>query len=144
MSYPIIKTPRGTVVIGKDFKAELTWNTAKFSGPGAGHRGGQSWQGRYSRAQWFVDNEILRLCDPYIPFQTGMLIKSGILGTKIGSGTVKWIAPYARYMYYGMSKKGNPLKYNDAPMRGAFWFERMKAVNGRAIIAGARRMAGGG
>ncbi len=78
MSGPVIETPRGKVVRTKTGKARLTWNT-NFQ---------PKWQVRYSRAQRFVDSEVLRTCEPMIPLLTGMLIKSGILGTDIGSGIV--------------------------------------------------------
>lgn len=149
-----IETPRGAIVHTACGTARLTWN------PGFQPR----WQGRYDRAQMYVDSEVLRLSAPYIPFQTGMLKKSGILGTEIGSGTVEWIAPYARYLYYGKvygpnvplsdggffsptapkRPTGKELKFHGAPMRGAFWFERMKAAQKQHILAGARRIAGGG
>lgn len=84
----------------------------------------------------FVDSEVLRLCEPYIPLLTGMLVQSGILGTHVGSGTVKWIAPYAAAQYY-MERK-NPSK--TGPLRGPYWFERMKEVWKDTIIQGARKM----
>jgi len=110
------------------------------------------WQGRYSRAQMFVDSEVLRLSSPYIPFQSGMLEKSGILGTTIGSGEVVWNAPYARYLYYGKVMVGRApkvltarkLTYHGAPMRGAFWFERMKKDKGKQILDKVALIAGGG
>jgi hypothetical protein len=78
-----IETPRGVVYHDENMKAVLEWNT-NFQ---------PKWQKRYSEAQKFVDSEVLRLCEPYTPLLTGMLIKSGTLGTDIGSGTVQWIAP---------------------------------------------------
>lgn len=149
-----IETPRGAVIHTKTGTARLVWD------PGFQPK----WQGQYDRSQMYVDSEVLRLSDRFIPFQTGMLKKSGILGTQIGSGTVEWIAPYARYLYYGKvygpnvplsdggffspvaPKKptGKELKFHGAPTRGAFWFERMKAVHKKDILSGARRIAGGG
>ncbi len=125
-----IQTPRGFVTTNRNGKAELVWDT----------RFGQKWLTRYSEAQKFVDGEVLRLCDPYIPLRTGVLIKSGILGTEVGSGTVRWIAPYARRQYYSPRKPGSMT----GPLRGPFWFERMKRVHRGAILAGAKRLAGGG
>lgn len=125
-----IETPRGQVFITKGGKAELTWNT-NFQ---AKH------QRRYTRAQMFVDSEVLRLSEPFVPLQTGMLIKSGILGTDVGSGEVKWIAPYATAQYYSPRAPGS----ETGPLRGPMWFERMKALYKSAIIAGARRLAGSG
>ncbi len=81
-----------------------------------------------------------------------MLKKSGILGTVIGSGEVVWNAPYAHYHYYGKLRVGRApkiltnidLKHHGAPMRGKFWFERMKADKKAQILDGARRLAVGG
>lgn len=129
MTYPVITTPRGTIVVTANGTAQLTWNT-DFQ---------PKWQKRYSAAQKFVDSEILRLCEPYTPLLTGMLIKSGILGTDVGSGTVQWIAPYARAQYY-MKRKHPSLT---GPLRAGFWFERMKQVSGRQILKSARALAGG-
>lgn len=98
--------------------------------------------------QKFIDSEVLRLCDKYVPFQTGTLRNQGILGTVVGSGEVAWISVKARYLYYGKVMVGPPpkketdkdLTYNGAPMRGARWFERMKADSGQEIIDGAQKM----
>jgi len=88
--------------------------------------------------------------EPYTPRLTGTLVRSGILGTDIGSGKVQWIAPYARYQYYGKVMAGKPRKptsknlvYHGGGKRGAFWFERMKEVSGKTIIDGAKKIAGG-
>jgi len=126
---PIINTPRGSITVNPNGKAELVWNT-NFQA---------KWHARYSAAQRYVDSEVLRLCEPYTPLLTGMMIMSGILGTDIGSGTVQWIAPYSHYQYY--LKRKNPSK--TGPLRGPFWFERMKQVHKTSIIAGARHIAGG-
>jgi hypothetical protein len=128
MTAPIIETPRGNISI-QGGKAVLAFNP-DFQ---------PKWQGRYSKAQKFVDSEVLRRSEPYTPLLTSMLIKSGILGTDIGSGTVQWIAPYARYQYY-LNRK---TKSTTGALRGSFWFERMKKAHGRKIIAGARKIAGG-
>lgn len=98
--------------------------------------------------QKFIDSEVLRLCDPYIPFQTGTLRNQGILGTVVGSGIVEWTSVKARYLYYGKAMEGTPPKkatdrdliYNGAPMRGAHWFDRMKADRGQEIINGVQKM----
>ena len=126
---PIIETPRGKVVQTKAGKARLVWNT-NFR---------PKWQKQYSRAQVFVDSEVLRQCEPLVPLRTGMLVKSGILGTEIGSGLVQWIAPYAKRNYYAARKPGS----ETGPERGPFWFERMKTRHKKYLIAGARKIAGG-
>lgn len=131
MTAPIIETPKGKIIIGPDGKAELKWNT-NFR---------QKWQRQYSDSQKFVDSEVLRLSEPFTPLLTSMLIKSGILGTDIGSGTVKWIAPYAKQQYY---RGRQPGRSKTGPLRGAFWFERMKEIHAQKIISGARKIAGTG
>lgn len=130
MSYPKIETPRGTIIVNSRGRAELKWSTT-FR---------QKWQKQYSESQKFVDSEVLRLSDPYIPLRTGMLIKSGILGTVIGNGEVAWIAPYAKAQYYRARKPGS----QTGALRGPYWFQRMKAVHGRTLISRARSIAGSG
>lgn len=147
-----IRTSRGRVYVGENGKAVLEWNT-DFQ---------PKWQKQYSDAQEFVDSEVLRLCEPFIPLKTSMLVKSGTLGTEVGSGVVEWIAPYARFQYYGKvmigvnsrsayahrgERKvvtGRDLVYHGGGLRGAFWFQRMKEIYGEQIISGARKLAGGG
>lgn len=78
----------------------------------------QKTESNFDRCQKFIDSEVLRLSDPYVPMKTGMLKKSGISGTVTGSGVVEYIAPYGKRQYYTNSGKGQ---------RGKMWFERMKA-----------------
>lgn len=85
------------------------------------------------KAQQFVDSEVLRLTDPYIPMDTGILKSSGIRHTKVGSGDVIWDTPYARRQYF--ENKGSGL-------RGQRWFHRMKADNKDTILNGAKRISG--
>lgn len=90
------------------------------------------------RVQQYIDSEVLRLTDPYVPMDTGNLKSSGTRHTKVGSGNVKYRTPYARKMYY------NPqFNFAGAPMRGAKWFERMKADHKDQILSGAAKVAGG-
>lgn len=74
--------------------------------------------------QKIVDSEVLRMCSPMVPLRTGTLERSGTLGTLIGSGEVKYIAPYARRQYYNTATTRS---YD--PRRGGKWFERMKTAN---------------
>ncbi|MBS5433867.1 MAG: hypothetical protein KHY12_08945 [Firmicutes bacterium] len=93
---------------------------------------------KMKEAQRFVDSEVLRRCDPMVPKETGMLIGSGIRSTEIGSGKVKYATPYARRWYY------IPAHFTGAPMRGNYWFERMKNNGGRwAILRGTAKITGG-
>ena len=129
MTKPIIETPRGSITINGENKAELKFNP-DFQ---------PKHQKQFSEAQIFVDSEVLRLCEPLTPLLTGMLIKSGTLGTVPGEGVVSWISPYSRRQYYSIRAVGS----KTGPLRGPHWFDRMKATNGKQILAGAAIIAGG-
>ena len=93
------------------------------------------------KVQKVVDSEVLRRSDKYVPFLTGFLKKSGVLGTKIGSGEVIYSAPYAKKNYYlnaGRGKQGTAV----GGLRGKFWFERMKADHLTDIIKIAQESVG--
>ena len=124
----VISTPRGAIYVTKGGNAKLEWN-GNF---------GQNRTKQFMTAQQFIDSEVLRLDAPYMPIQTGTLIKSGILGTVVGSGEVRYIAPYAAPQYYRTSDT----RSYDA-QRGAHWFERMKIDHRDEILRGAARKLGG-
>lgn len=98
---------------------KLEWN------PGFGREKSEG----FSKAQAFVDSECLRLMNPLAPRRTGFLIKSATLGTVVGSGSVEYLAPYARRQYYEHKTK-------------ARWFETMKASHKEKIKEGAEKLAG--
>lgn len=94
------------------------------------------------RVQKVVDSEVLRRSDKYVPFRSGFLKKSGVLGTKIGSGEVDYTAIYADKNYYhnaGRGKQGTA----SGGLRGKEWFERMKADNLKDIVNAAKNSVGG-
>lgn len=125
-----ISTPRGTVFQvkgqGGEIRAKLEWN------PGFGQKKSQD----FGRAQEFIDSECLRYCAPLTPRRSGYLVRSGQLGTVIGSGELNYLAPYARRQYYENTGKGDG-------NRGKLWFERMKAANREAIRKGAAAYVAG-
>lgn len=141
----LLHTPRGKIVEGPGGKAKLIWNDNIMR-----------FNRQYSRAQKWLDANVLRDTTKFVPMQTGMLFKSGQLGTAIGSGTVRYIAPYARHLYYGKVMAGpkygpkhatsKDLVFSQAvhPQAQAYWFEASKALNKKPWIAGAKKMAGGG
>lgn len=86
--------------------------------------------------QRFIDTECLRGCEPFMPKDTGALIESGTINTQIGSGTLKYRTVYARRWYY------MPAKFQGAPQRGNYWFERMKQQKKKQILNGAKMVAG--
>lgn len=102
---------------------KLEWNGGKPRAP------------NLEKAQQFVDSEVLRRCTPYVPKDTGELIRSGLRETQIGSGKVIYRTPYARRWYY------TPAHFKGAPVRGNYWFARMLAGGGaQAIQRGAAQI----
>ena len=125
---------------------------------------------RLQNAQRFIDSECMRLMVPYTPMRSGLLMESVKLGTVVGSGELRYLSPYARYLYYGeiygpnipiyegeqivgyfspKGKKkhptGRPMAYDTSrhPQVGKLWFERMKADHADEIREGAAKIAGG-
>lgn len=122
-----ISYPRGELcqMSNGSLTAKLEWD------PGFGEKSAEG----FSNAQEFIDSECLRYMDPLTPRRTGYLIKSGQLGTVIGSGQIEYLAPYARRQYY--EHKGGD------GQRGSRWFERMKAQKGETIRKGAAKFVTG-
>lgn len=120
-----ISTPRGELIQTGNAAAKLTWN------PGFGQEKSQG----FERAQEFIDSECLRYMNPLTPRRSGYLIKSGTLGTVIGSGSIEYLAPYARRQYYEHS--------GGEGQRGKQWFERMKAQHSETIRKGAVNFVAG-
>lgn len=120
MAFNPVQTPRDAFIQGPDgVSCHLVWNAAAAKQVNA----------TLKRKQMIIDSEVLRLCEPMVPFRTGALIRSGKLTTVIGSGEVKYSTPYARRQYYATAKS-RPYDAN----RGAYWFERMKTAHKGAIL----------
>lgn len=119
-----IDTPRGSIIKTGETSCKLVWDS-DFGKRRTEH---------FSRKQKIVDSETLRYCSPFVPKITGMLEKSGILGTVIGSGEIKYIAPYARVQYYQTAQSRT---YDSR--RGGKWFERMKTAHKKDILQAAEK-----
>lgn len=134
----IIQTPRGCISRVTDTNGTTATQLTFFP------TFSSTWTGTFTKVQKYIDNEVLRLSDPYVPFDTGVLKMSGKLGTVIGSGLVMYVAPYAHQQYYhnaGRGKQGTS-KYNTHNykcLRGKYWFERMKSDHLQDILSGAKR-----
>lgn len=89
------------------------------------------------RVQQFIDTECLRLSAPKVPKDTGALIESGNINTKPGDGELEYRTPYGRKHYF------IPAKFQGAPERGNYWFERMKQQYRAQILKGAQKIANG-
>lgn len=125
-----IEKPQGVLfkVVGNDGKisAEIVWNENFVP----------KYESKFLEAQKVVDNLILKFSEPYIPLITGTLIKSGILGTVIGTGEIIYTAPYSKKVYY--ESKSPPR--NNGALRGNYWFERMKADRKEEILNEAQKV----
>lgn len=83
------------------------------------------------RVQKAVNHEVMRVCDPYVPFDiAGIYEDPGYLKDSVhvdsdGEGVV-YDGPYARNLYYHPE-----YSFQGAPMRGAYWADR--AMNGGGI-----------
>lgn len=144
----IRQTPRGRVIIvrtpGGKWVSKLIWNDNI-----------KRFNGQYSRAQVWLDNAVLRDSNTYVPMLTGALYKTGILGTTPGEGVVQWVAPYARYQYYGKvwagpkygpkykTDKDLHINTSENSQAQSFWFEAAKAQNKSIWVRGAQHLAGG-
>ena len=119
-----LQTPRGQISTyrTKDGKviARLDWE------PGFKRKK----EDGFNNAQEFVDSECLRYMNKLTPRRTGMMIKSATLGTVIGSGSIEYLAPYARRHYYEHKTK-------------RLWFETMKKGHGDKIRKGAAKFIAG-
>jgi hypothetical protein len=73
-----------------------------------------------SPVQQFIDHEILRTIEQYVPKLTGTLIRSATEHTVIGSGLIKWVTPYARFQYF--KNPGPPRPTGE--IRGRDWIGR--------------------
>ena len=95
------------------------------------------------RVQKFIDSEVLRHVDKYVPMRSGFLKNCAKLASVIGSGIIRYTAPYAKSNYYSNRGFGTQGTAQNG-LRGRLWFERMKTACRDIIIEGAARMAGGG
>ncbi len=94
---------------------------------------GEKLGNRHRDASRVLEEAVLASCEPFVPYRTGRLCKSG---RATGDGRVVWAADYARDCYYAsraFSKKHHPRAC-------AGWFEAAKGecLGGwKAAVAGA-------
>lgn len=133
----VLQTPKGELVKVKtksgNVKMEIRW--AEGFGP--------KMTEKIQDVQAYVDSQVLRLSEPYIPKDTGILKQSGIMNTQIGTGQVKYRTPYARRWYYMPARfeQGSGSGMNSIG-RGNYWFHRMKREYLQRILQGARKKVG--
>lgn len=81
-------------------------------------------------AQRMAASELKRMCDPYVPMQTGTLKSTA----QVQQDGVLYVQPYAAVQYY--THKGNG-------MRGKHWDKRMMADRGNEYINAVAKIIGG-
>ncbi len=86
------------------------------------------------RVQQYIDSEVMRVMEPYMPFDTGMMARSMPLASVVGSGEVVVNTVYAHRRLLSARKNG---------LRGPQYFDRMKADRLDGILSGALKIAGG-
>ena len=77
---------------------------------------------QFQQAQAMLDSEVMRVMEPYMPLDTGMMIASMQSATHPGSGEIHVNTPYAAKVNYVSGIMGK-----NGPNRGRRFFDRMKA-----------------
>ena len=85
------------------------------------------------KVQRFATEQIRVRMKPYMPWRTGFTATD--LTYSDSPTTVLVAAPYARYLYNGVSRSGNPLNYTHTvnPMAGPRWDRTMAQREGAKI-----------
>lgn len=120
-----ITTDRGTLFVNAKGNSVIRWK-----------KGAKPDSETFDKLQVFIDNTVVRHMDAYVPLRTGMLKKSVILGSHMGSGELIYIAPYAHRQYYLNARS------HSSGQRGSRWFHRMWAARKDRIIREVRNYTG--
>lgn len=90
--------------------------------------------------QKFFTNTCAKHMDPFVPADKETLAKTvwvdGQPGPGVGIDTITYEQPYARYVYYGISKSGKPLNYSKDKheLANSYWDRRMISAKMQDII----------
>ncbi|QWI52519.1 minor capsid protein [Bacillus mycoides] len=78
------------------------------------------------KAQFALDQQVLKDSNYYAPEDTGELIRSGVRFSQLGEGHVEWNTPYARRLYYNPQYK---FSHDTNTNAQGLWFEAAKAAH---------------
>lgn len=116
MAAPTVNAaPNTTITVkanGTSVKATVQWNKSMPRQRTA----------QFQQAQAMLDSEVMRVLEPYMPLDTGMMIKSMLTSSHPGSGEIHVNTPYAAKVNYVTGVMGR-----NGPNRGRLFFDRMKA-----------------
>lgn len=89
--------------------------------------------GPKGRVQQYATERILFRMRRYMPWLTGETATQLTIATSPTTITVN--APYAQYLYNGVSKSGKPLNYThtENPLAGPHWDRTLATLEGAAI-----------
>lgn len=80
---------------------------------------------RMAKAQFALDQQVLKDTNFYVPKDSGQLEASAIKGTRLGSGKIIYNEPYAAYQFYTDNNKSK----DQNPNASTEWFEVAKSKN---------------
>lgn len=89
-------------------------------------------------AQVYLDNEVIKDTDPYVPADSLDLARSALSDSNIGEGKVIYGEGYAGAQYYSKPHKSKDMH----PMAQQQWFEESKSVNKKKWIQGVKVIGG--
>lgn len=97
--------------------------------------------GSSHEAAKFLAGEVRRLCEPYVPMDSGTLKDTAQIVDDADGVAVVYNQPYAHYQYHGevmagrapKSYTGKPIDYHGAPQRGKAWDKRMMSDRGKEV-----------
>ena len=112
---------------------------------------------QFEQAQWYLGNQVLHDCKPFMPKRTGSLEQRSMVLRE--GREVEFPGPYARFQYMGKlmvdpdtgspwARAGVQKVVTDRDLTysagGPKWFDAAKAAHGEAWVAEVKRIGGGG
>lgn len=83
------------------------------------------------KAQKYFTNACYRHMDKYVPMDEGNLRTN----VDVGTDTITYESPYARYQYYGVREDGtHKVRNYTTPGTGPYWDKRMASVEMQEVV----------
>ena len=93
------------------------------------------------RIQKYFTNECAKAMDRFVPMDEGNLRAN----VRVGTNTITYESPYARYQYYGIRDDGtHKVQKYTTPGTGPYWDKRMWSAKGQEIVAKVQKRVNGG